>query len=283
MPARMITLPVASLDQRLRLHGSLHGVVRSVNSKVIYLTSSEEMFLVIFPALVGNGPHYVLVEPYDDLGVLIVQNEPFSLSGASIEFPGRAILDCSQAAGWSPALMPGIDSSWKPHLQLASQYLILLGHHQAQDVLHEPEERFIQAAITQDWERLDQALHNLVGLGPGLTPAGDDFLTGFFGTFANLQLVCPGLLNFYEKASSMFLSSLPGRTHPVAEFFAKQFAAGYSSQIFQELLFSICSEEGEPALLENTRRLIRFGATSGTEMLRGMLAAIDTAGRQSWI
>jgi hypothetical protein len=279
----MITLPVASLDQRLRLLGPLHGTVRSVNPKVIYLTSSEGLFLVIFPTLVGNGPHYILVDPYEDLGQLIVQNGVFSLSGNTLEFPGRAILECSRAAGWSPALMHGVDPSWKLHLRLASQYLVLLGHHQAQDILQEPEERFILAASTQDWEHLDQALLNLVGLGPGLTPAGDDFLTGFFGAFANLQLVCPGLLGFFQKASAMLLSSLPGRTHPVAEFFTGQFAAGYSSQIFQELLFSICSDEGKPVLLENTRRLIRFGATSGTEMLRGMLAAIETADRQSWI
>lgn len=280
----MTTIQAASLDERLRHTGSsVEGTVRSVNSKVIYLTGSNDLFIAVFPSLVGNGPHYVLVNAYDELAALLAAGQPFVWSGKALEFPDGVELDCAVATGWQPALMTGVDKNWKHHVQLAYQYLYLVGHHQAQDVLHVPQENFIMAAGLQDWGSLEQAIVSLVGLGPGLTPAGDDFLAGFFGAYAQLSLVCPGLRGFFEKSSGLLSAHLPGRTHPVAAFFTSQFITGYPSQIFQEVLFSICGEEGGSGLLESVLRLIGFGATSGTELLRGLLSAMDTAARQSWI
>jgi hypothetical protein len=279
----MITIPIVSLDERLIHDEPVQGQIRYVHSKVIYLTANNGWLAAIFPKGVGNGPHYILVNSLAQLVDGVAQNEAFTMLGDSIEFANRLRLDGSEAENWKPASLAGLDLGWEHRLHLAHQYLVLLGQHQAQDILCEPEERFIHASDEQDWNYFEQAVRSLVGLGPGLTPAGDDFLAGFFGALAHLTPTRSGFDEYFQHASEALLRNLPGRTHPVAEFFSTQFAEGFTSQVFQEVLFSICSAEGEPALLGNIRRLVSFGATSGTEILRGMLAALNLAGQRNWI
>jgi hypothetical protein len=275
----MITVPVISLDARLNPIQPLLGRVRYVHSKVIYLTASNGWLAAILPKPVGNGPHYIIIDSLEPLVDRVVQDGSFSWQGDTLEFNNRLSLDASLAERWRPAPLPGLDPGWEHRSTLARQSLVLLGHHQAQDILAGPEERFIQAAGRRDWNDFYLAVRNLVGLGPGLTPAGDDFLAGFYGALAHLAPTQAGVGDFYQYANDALFRNLSGRTHPVAEFFTEQFAAGFTSQVFQEVLFSICSSEGKLALQGYIRALLNFGSTSGTEILRGMLAALELAGQ----
>jgi hypothetical protein len=137
------------------------------------------------------------------------------------------------------------------------------------------------SALARGWrdgdeERMVGAGLKLLGLGPGLTPSGDDFLAGFLAVCTWIerekrlaQLPCRGL------AESVALEA-PARTTRLSARLLAHAANGLLYEPAMSLgasLFAGQNAEVERAAL----RLFNIGHTSGTDMAAGMLigAAFD--------
>ena len=117
-----------------------------------------------------------------------------------------------------------------------------------------------------------EAINRITGLGSGLTPSGDDFLTGFLGAsycFAHDD-------KFRETVFSKMASPL-GRTSLPAFFMLKASLAGHYPEPLSDLLSSIGAGRIR-AVKSAVDRLGALGATSGHDMLAGTLAWFKAAG-----
>jgi hypothetical protein len=127
---------------------------------------------------------------------------------------------------------------------------------------------------------IDQALHQLVGFGPGLTPSGDDALAGFL---AALQAIG----NTWARARATvigtrvlsLLSTSPNATTFVSAQMLRATIAGHISQPFIQLLEAVTEtmikstqSKTEP-IHAAVEVLLSHGATSGADTLVGILAA----------
>jgi len=123
---------------------------------------------------------------------------------------------------------------------------------------------------------LDAAVLNLLGLGTGLTPSGDDHLTGFA-----LVAARPGsrLAGFGDRLLSV-LDGHPGRTTAVSEATLREAARGRARQSLLELLAGMTSPwsgtvAGRLGHLDvHLVRVLGIGRTSGTDILSGLLAGL---------
>jgi hypothetical protein len=108
----------------------------------------------------------------------------------------------------------------------------------------------------------------LVGLGAGLTPAGDDVLVGL-----TAGLTAMGDASARELASA-WAGHAVGRTTIVAEAFHRHAAAGAYSERLHDLLRAIlCEPAGAiPAAVDTATA---WGATSGADMIDGVLLALE--------
>jgi hypothetical protein len=120
-----------------------------------------------------------------------------------------------------------------------------------------------------------------VGLGPGATPSGDDFLTGFIGAYYFFAYGD-------EFRQRLFVSVAPlvRKTTLPAFFMLKAALRGLCPEPLAALLYSLrdcgaadnggSTEQGDlidsPAIRRAIESLLKIGATSGQDMLAGVLS-----------
>jgi hypothetical protein len=113
------------------------------------------------------------------------------------------------------------------------------------------------------------AAGRLIGLGPGLTPSGDDVLIGI-----------EAALHALAHPSAGFLASAVGdveaRTTEVAATLLRHAAAGEFAEPLHALVATLLGSDDEtiPAAIE---RALAWGATSGADCLVGVLIGLDVA------
>jgi hypothetical protein len=124
---------------------------------------------------------------------------------------------------------------------------------------------------------LDAALRTatrLIGLGPGLTPAGDDVMAG---TIAGLVLL--GHPSAERFAAGVYALAA-GRTTELSRALLRHAACGRVSGEFAAVLHALV---GERPLMPAVNALLSTGATSGRAMALGLSTAIDLVERTTRI
>lgn len=120
-----------------------------------------------------------------------------------------------------------------------------------------------------DEGRLASAARGLIGLGPGLTPSGDDLLAGFMVAFA---VVCAaqGYAELaLEQVNPVILRQAVGRTTEVSLESLRCAALGEGNELVDELLAAILAGDTERSAAA-AAQLARIGATSGQDQLLGI-------------
>jgi len=108
------------------------------------------------------------------------------------------------------------------------------------------------------------AARSLSGLGPGLTPSGDDLLAGFLiGTVRASGRLDPRL------ADAVVAATL-GRTNDIAGARVRHAAAGRIEERMDDVVTALLGES-DAALEDAVGRAVRWGHTSGIDILVGLL------------
>lgn len=113
----------------------------------------------------------------------------------------------------------------------------------------------------------------LVGLGPGLTPAGDDYLVGFM---AGLWSSAGPLVKRQQFITSLgkVLTRQSRKTNDISRTYLVHAAGGQVSSRLAELAEAIQQGQGFERLNEFAKAVIQVGHTSGLEAAAGLLAGL---------
>jgi Protein of unknown function (DUF2877) len=111
------------------------------------------------------------------------------------------------------------------------------------------------------------AVSHLAGLGPGLTPSGDDVLAGI--------LLVASLTEGFSP-SELRAAADTARTHEISRSFLKWAANGHSIEPVHDLLSAIAT--GRPTL-DAEQAVAAIGATSGHDLLLGLRLALSLSPR----
>ena len=126
-----------------------------------------------------------------------------------------------------------------------------------------------------DWlARLVRRPVDLLGVGHGLTPSGDDFLCGFYFTLVHLDpehLCLPALREEMER-------QLPSMSEIGRQMF-RAYLEGEGNEVIYRLLNAILTDD-IGALPGVVTELLGFGSTSGMDLAAGVLAALDSMAGQ---
>jgi uncharacterized protein DUF2877 len=109
----------------------------------------------------------------------------------------------------------------------------------------------------------------LVGLGPGLTPSGDDVLVGIEAALRALARPSAGFL-------ALAMDDVEWRTTAVAATLLRHAAAGEFAERLHSLLAALLGSDDDaiPAAID---RAVAWGATSGSDCLLGVLIGLDVS------
>ncbi|WP_165423816.1 DUF2877 domain-containing protein [Ktedonosporobacter rubrisoli] len=140
-------------------------------------------------------------------------------------------------------------------------------------LLHE----LMQACWQQDSVLLTEAVQGLAGLGPGLTPSGDDLLGGFAAVMALLSQELSRDSCSRASLAETIATTAQGRTTSLSCTLLTHAARGEVAEHVGTLLLAL----SEPItnfsrVLQTAQRLQAFGATSGSDTLAGVLLGLRT-------
>jgi hypothetical protein len=115
-------------------------------------------------------------------------------------------------------------------------------------------------------------IKEIVGLGEGLTPAGDDLLLGALNSafYEKNTFPCAKTKNEWEKVSEAVRNNLRN-TNDISASFLKYALEGRISERSMNLLNAINSRAGLTKILSIAETFFGWGATSGRYLLLGLL------------
>ncbi|MFN8193867.1 MAG: DUF2877 domain-containing protein [Nocardioidaceae bacterium] len=162
---------------------------------------------------------------------------------------------------------------WDPHPRVSPTALVSHSDALARAVKAQPEESFgiprdEEIAVATAIARGDaQAANAVLGLGPGLTPSGDDVVAGALAALSLLSLLD-------ERTTRLVLDR--ARTHTSALSTALLEAATKGQMIPQaaQLLEAIAAAAPQPQVDARADALFAVGSHSGHDLAAGMLGAL---------
>ncbi|MGE5552304.1 MAG: DUF2877 domain-containing protein [Betaproteobacteria bacterium] len=138
----------------------------------------------------------------------------------------------------------------------------------------------VSAARTGDEGALTAQARNLLGLGPGLTPSGDDALAGLMVALA----LTGKALGFEERVLALLnpamVRGLSGTTTELSADFLRYAALGWGNAVAEDVVELLLAgdqkspPETDGRLDEAVERLCAIGASSGVDQLCGLLVGV---------
>jgi hypothetical protein len=127
----------------------------------------------------------------------------------------------------------------------------------------------------QDLRSVTLKGREVAGLGPGLTPSGDDFLGGLFFAAHFLHRAYPKSFPGAEADGSDFLDWARTRTHPISYAVFSDLVMGHGPEPLHELAGNLVrGREGPVQSVDAAVRVSRIGHSSGWDMLAGFLTGM---------
>ncbi len=123
-----------------------------------------------------------------------------------------------------------------------------------------------------------RALAGLVGLGPGLTPSGDDIVVGALAALDLAQEARPAAAGLRDALAAALDGKIAFRTPRLSAQLLSAALAGFYAEPLLALLEALATAGSPGALAAAADALTAVGHRSGTDMLRGVAAAMECVG-----
>ena len=117
------------------------------------------------------------------------------------------------------------------------------------------------------------ALENVIGLGPGLTPTGDDLITGYLAGLWCTALGKSERLEFLAALGELVLR-LSDRTDDISRTYLFYAARGEASSRLVDLAAAICRGGSQDEVSESANAQMQVGHTSGMDAATGLLLGL---------
>lgn len=294
----MVTLPATRITPELAARrATLHGRVRAIYRAAVYLDlePSGDLLVLAIDA-VGGVPGGILLGDVADLRQIGIDRgaelRP-SIDGWSVPSAGLDI-DAARARTWSPGLPEEARLRTTPALRFSLDLAREIAAHRAPvgglapilvagggpddpwlSVARSLVGRQLGSLAAGDVAAAVEPTLELIGLGTGLTPSGDDYLVGLL---AALEATADPL---HSSLASAIASGVRGRTTAVGEALIGHAARGEFTERLHDVLVALGN--GRPRdLTRSIERAMAYGATSGSDTLVGLFCGLEIAiGRQA--
>ncbi len=294
---------------RLKVCGG-EGVIHGVFDGAVNILLTNGLISLV-PEAGERGPLNIMVrlpagqQKMSSLG--IAPGDMASVKGSTVEVGGRWLVSFGSAEIYSPTrklALPVLEEGGiAANLEVARRTALLLGNMAGLGgllALVQPRDanakasklnlfasaalprviRLEQAFRSEEKGELGDAVRELIGLGPGLTPSSDDMLAGLVllcALYAKNQGCRQRATQLVARATA---AQSRGRTTILSEEFLGQAASGRGN----ERVMSLCTAMltgGRESVERETKRVLAIGETSGTDTTLGiLLGAMLCTGRR---
>jgi hypothetical protein len=268
------------------------GRVEAVFSNACNVLLEDGRLVTLLGRRAGNVAHGIRLSGNPGFEGMLTPGTAAWLDGDRLSFgDGAIVVTLASARTWRSGLRPGIcRSGRKGKARLRVRELLLeqaarcesdflcaaLGTQQRDT----PLAKLVAAILPQlaaasqagDCDAASALLARLVGLGPGLTPAGDDFIVGWL---AGLTLEAGASAGFaFLRAMRARVAQLRDKTGSVSRQHLDDACALAFSERLSELCVAIARDAPAPMLASRLAVQLAVGATSGADAAAGLMVAL---------
>jgi hypothetical protein len=274
------------------------GEILAVHPRSCYLLDEDGAIYAVVENSLGNGPlnlvipsttpppfqHFSVGETVRSTGEILMLSDSLDVGLASAQLwdpkPHPALGADAEGLRRALTALVATATTRSPEGSLAR----LLPYLQAEDlpdplqkVRHFPRSHALMGGLAEALARrnrrsLKVVTSSMAGLGPGLTPAGDDFLSGVLLALAltrdqrdDAEL---------GEIAGMLVETAGPRTGEISAAYLKAAHAGEASEAWHRLLGAIAGGDSR-TLEEAAHAVFQVGETSGADMLAGFLTAMQ--------
>jgi len=275
------------------------ATVESAFSEAVNLVTPAGAALALVSRRIGNGPLNAVVSHFQVLASLLHPGDTIHGDGAALSLGQDWRLALAPAADWDPhpdysilARRPRVvagNLDWlRHHLLLEAPPTSLAAPRPAvtpgafsgppasvRIQMHAGEliDGLKDAQSRGDLNQVAALASRLAGLGPGLTPAGDDWLAGWLvGLRAAAAMDDEDRPLAVNAVAQAVVDSARARTSRLSLAFLQAAADGAVAQAWHALLAALPDADPMP-LHRAAAEIMHHGATSGSDMLAGFLVA----------
>jgi hypothetical protein len=298
LQAVSISQPVmATLEQE-----GFAGSVLSVFVRACNLVSDQGEIVALVSQRVGNGPLNIVLEEDGFLSRSLEAGSPAEGDGRTIRVGEALVVSLAGAEVWEPWLewealnaeRPGLEANLAVlHDHLIAQapaeslaYLLAAGaaggrsvESTYRKVAWRAIEGLLAALRAGDRQGIAARAASLAGLGPGLTPAGDDFLLGLMAGLRTWPQCLAGSALSVEEACQAIYGAAAERTNLLSMALLQSAREGMFGEAWHILLAALRQDKAAE-VREAADRVLGFGGTSGADALCGFLAVRSRPHRQ---
>lgn len=124
--------------------------------------------------------------------------------------------------------------------------------------------------LNQRLDRFQAYAADLVGLGPGLTPSGDDFLVGLFAVIHLENSPC----SIYKPLCESVIKMIQPLTNEISYTTLKKAAYGQVRESICSFIHAILYGT-EAESIEALRKVLAIGSSSGTDIALGLISGLE--------
>jgi hypothetical protein len=241
--------------------------VHSVFKRAVNIKTPGGMISVVTKSVGKSASYIVIDQEMDFLEADIKAGDYIKTNETGLIF-NSIIVDISSAQVWNDIV--DCDFRWeklKIKLENIRAFKSTVDRYAAKNSAWEKlhcDRDFNERIIKLKGESPSEAVKSLIGLGPGLTPTGDDVLLGFL-SFVN---TCDDFIPKREAFVDEILSNLKYTTD-ISGYFLKMAAENHYHEFLQNAIYSMVFGLPESVSI-SVKKLLSIGATSGTDIATGM-------------
>jgi hypothetical protein len=275
--------------------GKYSGAVIGVTSKGIFLKSGRDILFLTDASY--KSPFNIQIKTISSLSLRIQVGDFFATDEGGLSFPAREIrIGIPNAKVWMPQLINGIPfDSQKTRTRIDELYSNF--KYIAPDKgwmflrnLSPSKKRLLtqmELKIIEDCKvfsnqfsscNLSGSLNyaaQLIGLGGGLTPSGDDWITGFILVQSRVGIKEDQCDPFLIQVKNEITNLAFEKTTTISASRFRAACMGWSEEMFLEVIDKLIGEDekfSDPLVYE----IVNFGHSSGIDTCMGIFAALET-------
>ncbi|HCM90796.1 MULTISPECIES: DUF2877 domain-containing protein [Vagococcus] len=266
----------------------IFGKIHSVFERTFNVETETQRIITIATPTIFDGPQMIKIDTFNianlglEVGMIVSQLEKKILVDDRIE------INVSQASPIEaiPLLFPETKhEEIKRHVEIIN-YLLetnldTVGFYrknypnEVEKVMHhflmDGRENLKKGWQQEDLTMLGVAISSLIGLGHGLTPSGDDFITGFL-----LVINSHHYPNVYLTSEvNKLVDRGKGRTNLISQNQLLLAIKGKSLTPISRFLSDLYSGASISTLTKSVEEILSVGSSSGSDILAGILSGVE--------
>lgn len=275
------------LLRRLRKGASFTGLVHSVFDRVVNIDVGGGALVSLSTRQLDNAPDTAVLDIalFRERGIAC--GDPVGGEHGTLSLGASLVVNFNATRAWRAGLpsYPASELALRTNLDLVGIQLDRFGiaastarrrvarafDTQVAMLLDEHASQLVDALSRRDEERGCEHARAMLGLGPGLTPSGDDFLVGLFAVLNIEGSPGHGLLG----GGKAVLAGAEQATHEISLAALRAAANGRVRESIAAFIGQMTVGGSRERVLESLQRVLAIGSTSGADIAAGVAAGFE--------